>query len=203
MLKVTRSVSQHYHIFNSIGNIFAGIESTISTSSMLESSGMCKENVVLSTVSINLIGKDIIGQLMSAPIINKLSKTSDCAPMKNMKINIALFEFSTLLECLTPFFPVSYFLLLASVGNIGKNVSFVGIGAFNYSIINKLSTSENNIAELYSKVTIISSLSYSVGMIIGLGIIKYIPCYYTRLGLLPFLGISRYMCIKKSVEGLI
>lgn len=203
-LKVSGQISpsfNHYLFYNSLSNVICGVETVMSSHSMLEASGVGNEDVL--SILINLSCKDVAGQIISIPIIAKFSKLGDSNPKKHLAISTAIFETSNILENLTPLVPGFCFIPLASVANIGKNISFTGTGSFNANMINKLSTDKNNIAEIYSKVTAISTVSFSLGMIAGLCVVKLIPCYYTRLTMLLPLGIARYYCSIRSVKYLI
>ena len=190
----------HFLFYNSISSAICGIETIISSHSMLKASGVGNEEVL--AVLINLSCKDIAGQIFSIPIINRFSKIGDSNPKKYLAISTAIFEISNIIEHLTPLVSSFYFIPLAALANIGKNVSFTGTGGFNSNMINKLSIDKDNISEIYSKVTSISTISFSFGMILGLCIVKIIPCFYARLSLLPILGITRYYFSIKSIKHL-
>ena len=206
MFKVSGEISRHYYkylIYSSATNIICGFESTVSSYSMLYASGVGDETVALASISLNLISKDILGQIISVSFINKASKYGDKTPSKYIRNNVILFELSNFLECCTPLFTNSMFIPMATIGNIGKNIGFTGFGSFNANVISKLSINKDNITELYSKITIVNSLSYSFGMSLGLIFVNLVPDLETRLFVLPISGILRYMFIKKSIDGII
>jgi hypothetical protein len=92
--------------------------------------------------------------------------------------------------------------MYGSLGNIGKNISFTGFGAINARIIQKLAV-DNNIGEIYSRLTVINTIGSSIGMCIGLGLVAKIPDHTMRMGLIPILGAARVYTFNKSVESLI
>ena len=195
-------------------NIISGTESVIATHSMFDALSIGKTETDVCSLTFNLMGKEIIGQIFGIPIINKMSKMGDENVKKFILINTIIFETSNLLECLTPFLDRTYFIYFASIANIGKGSSFVGIGGINAKVINRISIDLNNInsenmlkkdktCELYSKTNIVISLSYSFGMILGLGIVKLIPCSYTRISLIPVFGIARYYTSLNAVNDII
>lgn len=203
-IRISGTVNKSYKkfiIYNSLSNIICGIETTLSSYSMLKASGVGNEEVL--SVFINLYSKDIIGQIFSAPIISKFSKIGDKNPKQHLYINSFIFSASNILEHLTPLLSSFYFIPVAALANIGKNIGFTGISSFNINMINKLSISKDNITEIYSKITTLSSINFSLGMILGICIVKIIPCYYTRLSLLPFLGISKYYLTLKSTKEIL
>ncbi len=199
-LSCTHSNYKKYLLYSSLSNIICGFESIISTHSMFSASGIGKENIELASVSLNLLGKDIVGQVFSIPFINKMSKIGNIKPLKYAKINIAIFEGANFLECITPFLYSQLFIPLASLGNIGKNIGFTGFASFNANAISKLSIDKTNIIELYSKISMINSVSYSFGMAIGLFFVTFSTNIALKFSILASCGIIRYFCIKKSVE---
>lgn len=209
LLSVSGNVSPLYRnflIYTSLSNCICGIESVLSSYSMLDATGVGKmgDNAVpLAAISLNLIGKDILGQVLSVPITSLVSSYGDKNPVKYTRFNVLTFEISNLLEYITPLLPSSYFILFAATGNIGKNIGYNGFGSFMANAINNLSVDKNNISEIHSKVTSSVQLSYSFGMMIGLGIVNLIPCYYTRMSLLPIFGLTRYYAMVRSIKGLI
>ena len=199
-------VSPHFNrylIYSSLSNTICGFESIISSYSMLHASGIGIENTVLTSVSLNLLGKDILGQVFSIPFISRFSKYGDKDPIKYIRNNIILFETANFIECSTPFFMGSMFIPLATLGNIGKNIGFTGMGSFNANAINKLSIDKDNIIELYSKISVVNTFSYSFGMSLGLIFVTYLPQVELRLTILPFTAFLRYIFVKKSIEKLI
>lgn len=183
-----------------MSNFISGIQSVLSTHSMLGALNMGDSERDLISVSVNLIGKDVIGQMASIPILSKISKVGDSDSKSYLKLNVLIYEVSNFIECSTPVFGPNYFMLLGALGNIGKNIGFTGFGSFNAKLINMISLDKDNICELYSKITVASTISYSLGMVFGLAIVKLIPCHYTRLSLLPFLGFIKYNFLVQSVN---
>jgi hypothetical protein len=190
-----------YLVYSSLSNCVCGFESIISSYSMLHASGV-GNNTVLASVSLNLIGKDILGQLFSIPFIAKMSKYGDRNPIKYIRDNVILFEVSNFIECSTPFFSGSMFIPLATLGNIGKNIGYTGLGSFNANVINKLSIDKTDITEIYSKIAIVNTVSFSVGMSFGLLFVTQIDDPHIKLCILPVTGIIRWLLIKKSVEDI-
>jgi len=63
---------------------------------------------------------------------------------------------------LIPIFP-KYFLPITCPMNILSNLSSTGFGAVNAKCISKLAI-DNNIMELYSKITIVNTIGSSIGL---------------------------------------
>lgn len=208
MLKINGRIHHNFYKFLSFhctANFISGIQSVLSTHSMLGALNIGSNNEVVNdlvVVSVNLIGKDIIGQLASIPIVDRVAKIGDNDTVKYLRMNVLIYEISNFIECLTPLFNIQYFIYLGALGNIGKNIGFTGFGSFNAKMINSISLDKDNICELYSKISIANTVSYSFGMISGLFIVKIIPCHYTRLSLLPALGFIKYKLLIKSMQSI-
>jgi len=184
--------------WSSFSNLIISIESVLASHSMLSSFGV-NDN---SNLSLNYISKDIVGQMGGLLIMNKISKKIDDEPSKFLKYSMIFQQTATIAECMTPLFPSSSFIFIASSSNIVKSITFMNFGAINAKVINKLSLDKDNIAEIYTKMTIINTISTSIGMSIGLGITILFPCHYTRLLFLPFLGMLRYYSFYRSIYGI-
>ena len=100
LLKINGRVSPHYKnflIYTSLSNCICGIESTLSSYSMLDAAGVGKigeHAVPLAAVSLNLVGKDILGQVLSVPITALVSQYGDRNPVKYTRFNVLTFELS-------------------------------------------------------------------------------------------------------------
>lgn len=161
------------------------------------------KNDAVSNISINYIGKDMLGQIGSLLIINKVGKYIDRDPKKFLSVCMMIQQCSVFVECATPLFPLEYFIYIAALSNVGKCISFTGFGGINVKAINKLAVSGDNTGEIYSKLTMINTVTTSIGMGCGLLLTTYIPDHYMRLKLLPFLGFLRYYSMKMSLKGIL
>lgn len=162
-----------------------------------------EQNNTVSNISINYIGKDVLGQIGSLLIINKVGKYIDRDPKKFLSICMLIQQTSVFIECSTPLFPLEYFICVAALSNVGKCIAFTGFGGVNVKAINKLAVDGDNTGEIYSKLTMINTVTTSIGMGCGLLLTTYIPDHYTRLKLLPFLGFLRYYSMKMSLKGIL
>jgi hypothetical protein len=175
-------------------NLVSSVEMVMSTHSMLSVVG-----TQTNALSINYIGKDIVGQIGGLWYMNKMSKTVDKNPRNFVNKSIQLEQYSTAVECAIPLLPVYLFVPVAGLCNISKNISFTGFGAINTKIIQTVSQG-NNLGETYSKITILSTLVSSIGMCLGLLITYKIPDHTMRLTLLPLLAFLRIYSFEKSIE---
>lgn len=196
---------KRYCFYNSISNFICGVETTMSTHSMFYASNYIEhDNIDVYSILYNITIKDFIGQSFLIPIypvMSKFSKYGDKEPLKFLGLNIGIFEFSTILEHCTILISESLFIPAASIANIGKTISLTGQSSFNIKVINKISN--NDVIENNTKISTISTVSFGFGTIFGLAIVKMIPCYNTRLCLLPLFGLARYYITLKSVKDII
>ena len=154
------------------------------------------------TLSVNFIGKDLIGQLGALTYMNKMGQKADRDPKKFIKYSMILQQSSVFLESFTPLLPMGVFIPVAGLSNIMMNISFTGFGAMNAKIIPKLAE-DNNIGEIYSKLSVINTMGSSLGMGLGLGVAALIPDHSVRLGVLPILALIRIYSYNKCVYGLL
>lgn len=174
-------------------------ETVLSTHSMLAAVGAASSELA---VSINYIGKDLIGQIGGVFYINRMGNMADKNPSRFIKHSMVLQQIATIAECATPLLPTVAFLPIASIANIGKNTSFMGFGAINATVIRKLAVDENT-GEVYAKICAINTLASTLGMGVGLCIAAAIPDHTTRLAIVPLFGLARYVAYKKSISGLL
>jgi hypothetical protein len=180
-------------------NIIASIESVLSTHSMLSVVGNTSNEL---TLSINYIGKDIVGQLGGLLYMSKMGEKADKESRKFINWSMGFQQCAVLVECATPLIPIQAFIPIAGLANIGKNISFTGLGAVNAKIIQTLAQ-DNNTGEIYAKISVINTLGSTIGMGLGLAIASAIPDHTTRLCIMPFLACMRVYSYNKAIDGLI
>lgn len=180
-----------------ISNTLISFESVISTHSMLSVVGHASTEAI---ASYNFIGKDILGQLGGAYIIKKFGSQIDTDTPKFVKKNMIIQQVSTFAECATPLLPFSAFLPVASISNVGKNICFASFGGVNAKMIQFLSEKNSNIGELYSTLCVVNTLASTLGMILGLILVAYVPSHSLRLVIVPVVGYLRYKSFQKSIE---
>ena len=189
--------------WNFVSNVIISTESVLSTHSMLSVvSGPQVSNEL--TMSVNYIGKDIIGQIGGLFILNTISHKADIDNESKHFIYLYTIcqQSATFLECATPLLPLYSFIPIAGLANIGKNIGFTGFGSINAKIINKLAQ-DNNIGEIYIKATSINTFGSTIGMLLGLFIAAKIPDHTARMGIMPILCFLRVYSYNKAVKDLI
>lgn len=192
-----KKLYKKYITYSFISNIFVGMESSIATHNMLNTINI--NNDV--TRTFNYIGKDVIGQMGGMLYMARLSKNADKKPKKFLLFSNIIQQLSFVMICFTPITP-EYFLPIAGAANILTNLSFVGIGAINAKCICNLSE-DNNVGELYAKISMVNMLSSSTGLMSGLYIISALPDYISKISILPILAILRIYTFNKAVEDII
>lgn len=179
-----------------LSNVIVSFETAISTHNMLASLNG-GENT---HVTINYIGKDIIGQLGSLYYINKVSQTIDKNPYNIVQKCNIMQQFSYMCICTAPFIDTLWFLPITGLANILVNLSFTGFGAVNAICIKKLSN--DNIGEIYSKLTIVNTMSSSIGLCIGVAFNTMINDPMINCIMIPISGIMRVITLNKSLDAL-
>jgi hypothetical protein len=185
--------------WSSFSNFVISIESVLSTHSMLSVVG--KESSELA-LSVNYIGKDIVGQIGGLYYMNKMGQKADKDPVKFIKYSNSFQQSSIFMQCATPLLPLSTFIPVAGFANVAMNISFTGFGAMNAKIIQKLAE-EDNVGEIYAKISVLNTIGSTLGMGIGLVIAARVPDHTMRMGLLPILAGIRIYSYNKSIEDLL
>ena len=142
------------------------------------------------TQIVNFVGRDVLGQLGSLVVMMGLAKHIDRRPQEFLMFSHLVQQTSMACVLLTPMLPSSWFLPVAAVGNVCANVSFIGFGSIH-------ALSKDNIGELYSKVTMHSTLASTVGLSLGM--------LLTKSALSPevsfaVLGVARVFTYHKAVK---
>jgi len=154
------------------------------------------------TMSFHYIGKDIAGQVGGLAVMHQMSKRADSDSIRFLKRSLWLQQTAVCLESTTPLLPVSCFIPIAGGANMLTCVAFTGIGATNAKVIQKLAV-DDNVGEVYAKLTMLNTLASSVGMGMGLVVSAVLPDHGTRLCLLPVLGMLRCWAYTKAVDNLL
>jgi len=195
---------RQYLKWTAINSFSTSVSSVISTNSMLSS--ITSEGPSYSSIiTANYIGKDIIGQLGGLMYAWKTGKTADTQPLKYITKGVCVLQASFYIENLAPLVTNKLFVLpFLGFSSTLKNISFISIGAVNANNLQKLATqcaSTSNIGECYSKAASINTLSSTLGMICGIGIIYFIPSYTVRTTvILPIMSVISIYSLRKSTN---
>lgn len=185
----------NYIKWSFVSNVIVSTESVISVHCML-SAIETNSNTMM---TVNYVGKDIVGQIGGLFYMYKMGSKADKEPKKFLLYSNLLQQSSFFINCLTPYFN-PYFIIFAGIANIMLNISFVGFGAINAKCIQKISL-ENNVGEIYSKISVLSTIGSSIGMIIGLSLLPLSEP--VLISLIPVLGGLRIYSYNKAIEKII
>lgn len=181
-----------------MSNTVSSAQHVLSVHNMLLAIGDNSDNMR----TMNYVGKDIIGQLGSLGYMAKMAKNADQNPRKFLAYSNISQQASYIVVCTAPYIPQELFLGVTGSANIMINISFTGFGAVNAKCISILAE-DNNIGEIYAKITVINTVGSSIGMLCGLCIMGLIPENELRMMLIPLLGIIRVYSYNKAIEGII
>lgn len=180
-----------------ISNVFVSVENALATHSILHAIDNGSETIRTA----NYIGKDIIGQLGGLIYMSNMGGKADEKPRKFLLYSTISQQTAYMSLCTTHIFP-EYFLPIAGFSNILSNISFTGFGAINAKCIQMLAI-DNNIGEIYAKVSVFNTWGSSIGLLIGIGITAIVPDHNTRLCIIPFLAIARVLTFRRAICGII
>jgi hypothetical protein len=153
-----------------------------------------------SVIATTYVGKDIIGQLGGLGYAWRTGKKADQQPMKYVTKGALIQQGALFLENFSILITNKTFVLpFLGLSSTMKNVSFISMGAVNANNLQKLSS--GNIGEFYSKVASINTLSSTLGMITGIGIIHMVPSYTVRtILIMPLLGIVSIYSLRQATK---
>ena len=122
-------------------------------------------NSLTASAALNWILKDGIGQLGGVLYAGSTGNQFDENPKYYKWVSALSLNISCAIEIISPLFP-HYFLALASIGTIGKNISFIS-GSASRAAIHLHLSKENNLADLTAKSGTQAIASSLVGTVIG------------------------------------
>lgn len=181
-----------------ISNVIISVENVLSTHSILSAVSIDNTELVRTA---NYVGKDVIGQIGGLWYMSKIGEKADKDPKKFLLYSNIIQQSTYIANCITPIFP-NHFLYIAGVANAAANISFTGFGAINTKCIKELAI-DNNIGEIYSKITVVNTIGSSLGMVFGLYLTSLFPEHESRLCLIPILGIIRVYTYRKAIKNII
>jgi hypothetical protein len=173
------SVDRNYSQFV-IGNMIATTSSTVggvlSMQAMLYAVGL-GAGAIPAAAALNWVIKDGVGQFGGVIFASFIGNRFDSDPKRWRLLSAISMDAASLLEMLTPLAP-SYFLVLASVANIGKNIAFLSASASRAALHKSFAIYEN-LADVTVKSGSQSVLSSMVGTGLGVFLSAYVGTDYT------------------------
>jgi hypothetical protein len=164
-----------YTIYSFLGNLASTTTMVLSTQTLLLAIGVGQHAAAPISATLNWILKDGIGQfggILFASRISSSSNSVDADPKRWRMVSSLSMDFAMMLELATPAFP-GYFLFIASVANIGKNIAFLTASASRAKLHQCLSQNEN-LADITAKAGSQSILASLLGTGIGIGLSPYL-----------------------------
>jgi hypothetical protein len=154
-------------------NVAGSAAMVLSTQALLHAAlGISIVNSSALSAGINWVIKDGVGQLGGILFASKIGRTKglDTDPKKWRMLSAMAMDISTFMEICTPLFP-GYFLLIASIANVGKNIGFLSASASKAALHQSLqSDSSHNLADLTAKSGSQAILASLVGTTVGIGL---------------------------------
>jgi hypothetical protein len=156
---------KQYVQLQAIALLFSTTGGVLSMQSMLYAIGVGSGSIPLAA-TLNWIIKDGLGQLGGVIFASVVSNRFDGDPKRWRMVASGSMDASCFIELLTPLFP-HLFLPLASIANVGKNISFLAASASRAAAHRAFATHEN-LADITAKAGSQSILCSMLGT--GLGI---------------------------------
>ncbi|KAF8937455.1 vitamin B6 photo-protection and homoeostasis-domain-containing protein [Dissophora ornata] len=149
-----------------IHNVAGSVTSVISTQSLLFAMGLGAGSIPMAA-ALNWIIKDGLGQLGGVVYASFVSDKFDSEPKRfRFQATVAM-QGANVLELLTPLWP-SYFLVIASISNIGKNMAWLASSATRAQM-NKTFALRDNLGDITGKSGSQTTAAGLVGT--GLGVV--------------------------------
>ncbi|RKP38847.1 vitamin B6 photo-protection and homoeostasis-domain-containing protein [Dimargaris cristalligena] len=188
-----------YSKWQFIHSVTGSITGVVSTQSMLFAVGLGSGSIPLAA-ALNWVIKDGLGQLGGVIYAFKISNRFDSDPKHYKFWSGITLQLATLLEMCTPLFP-QWFLVISSVSNIGKNISWLATSAARAQMHQSF-TINNNLGDVTAKS---GSQSTAAGLIgTGFGVVLSAISPHTMLAVfaiyLPFAVISIYANYRANLE---
>ncbi|KAJ3077697.1 hypothetical protein HK102_005030, partial [Quaeritorhiza haematococci] len=156
-----------YSIWYFLHSVTGTVTFTLSTQALLQALGMGAGTAIGIAATTNWIIKDGFGLLGGVIYAGLVNNRFDSHP-KRYRFSAAIaIQVSTLAELLTPLFP-SFFLPMASLSNVGKNVGWLAHSATR-AAMNKGFTLEDNLGDVTAKSAAQSTAAGLIGT--GLGVV--------------------------------
>lgn len=202
------SVDKGYAEFASycfLANTCGSAAMVLSTQTLLVAVGVGSNVASPMAGALNWVMKDGIGQLggvlfASRITSNKRENNIDKDPKRWRMVSALSMDFATLLEILSPLCQ-GYFLLVASVANIGKNIGFLTASASRAALHQSLAL-KGNLGDVTAKAGSQSIAASLLGTSLGIGLTPLIgeDYVYITLGFICLSSIHQY-CTYKSLKA--
>ncbi|KJE95000.1 hypothetical protein CAOG_005530 [Capsaspora owczarzaki ATCC 30864] len=160
-----------YSRWQAVQSVTGTMTGVLSTQALLYAVGLGAGAIPLAG-ALNWIVKDGLGQLGGVVYSTFISSKFDSDPKRHRFWSNAALQASTLLEILTPLAP-GMFLFLASVSNIGKNISWLAASSTRAQMHNSL-TLRDNLGDVTGKAGSQAIATSLIGTGLGIAIAPFV-----------------------------
>jgi hypothetical protein len=191
---------ERYIAFQAMDSISGTICGVLAMQSLFFAAGVTGSGSIPLAASINWILKDGLGQIGGVLFASIVSNRFDADPKKWRLVASLSMSIASILELSTPIFP-GYFLAIASIANVGKNIAFLAASASRAAIHRSFAIREN-LADLTAKAGSQAILCSSIGTAIGVALAAAIGGDYTStvsafVGCAAINTASTYMALRE------
>eukprot|EP01084_Bolivina_argentea_P022885 42572_1 len=157
----------HFCLCQFIGMTSSAAAGVISTQALLYAVGLGSA-AAPAAAALNWVIKDGLGQLGCVVFSSFVSSRFDATPKVWRMVSAVALDLSTAVELLSPLAPM-YFLVIASIANVGKNISFLAASASRAAIHSSFARNEN-LADVTAKSGAQTVLASMLGTGMGIGL---------------------------------
>ncbi|QDZ17573.1 root UVB sensitive protein [Chloropicon primus] len=186
--------------------ITSSILSVYTTESMLRAVGVGAKRSLPTAAAFNWLLKDGIGKLGKLGIVTKLGSQYDLELKKFRFLSTVVCDIACGLEMLTPLSPQN-FLLLASIGNVGKSVG-LSIALATQPAFHKKFAMADNMADITAKSQAQHVVADTLGLGCALGLSHLMQSVSPQMRLalpflsFPFLAAADIVLVKKELRAI-
>jgi hypothetical protein len=162
----------HYARCQFVAMVCSSAAGVMSTQALLLAMGLGAASAPMAAAALNWVIKDGVGQLGGVLFSSLVSTRFDASPKVWRMVAAFCLDVSTIIELLSPL-ATSHFLLIASLANVGKNVSFLAASASRAAIHYSFAKREN-LADVTAKAGAQAMLAATLGTGAGIGFSHFI-----------------------------
>eukprot|EP00761_Pharyngomonas_kirbyi_P008244 gb/GECH01008255.1/.p1 GENE.gb/GECH01008255.1/~~gb/GECH01008255.1/.p1 ORF type:complete len:539 (+),score=86.91 gb/GECH01008255.1/:1-1617(+) len=188
----------HYAKWQALQHVVGAMSGVLSTQSLLYAVGIGSGSIPLAA-AINWVLKDGLGQLGGIIFASRVNVEFDADPKRWRFFGGMVLDVATGLEVMSPLFP-SYFLPVASIANIGKNVAVLA-GSATRATIHRSMCQRNNLGDVTGKAGSQAIATSLIGT--GFGVLASLAIGSSFAAVFPsFLALSgmHLYCLYKSLN---
>lgn len=183
-----------YYLYSSIYSFSNAVNNTIAINNALYALNKNKNITKL------YVYKDLIGQLSGlglAYIMKNDDKDNTKKLLQNGYKVCALQTIANMFEFSLIYYPSKY-LIFSGISNTLKNVTWITLGGINAQLIaNIAKKNDDEISNIYTNISIINTLSGSLGMYLGTKISSYPKLKH----IFPYMAILQFYTINKMIKS--